>query len=135
MKNVLLATVATLLTAGTASAADLGLFGSVEYAVESETTEVVAGVDTVVDTGIGGIGLAFAVTGNNAPVEYEYDCEYSQYYHSDMCSTGTSQDFEFAKASLTASYDVNENAAVYATVETDDEWVYAETTVGVALNF
>jgi hypothetical protein len=112
MKNVFLATVAALgLTATAAAADELAVLGGIEYAWEAETTEVTAGVEYA-PAFIGGLTITPMITMNDV-----------------------GSDFDFASAELTVAYDVAKGVNVYATVESDDDFNYAETTVGLAFRF
>lgn len=109
MKNIIIAAAtATLLTAAAASANGLAVLGGVEYTVEAEVLEATAGVEYAV----GDLTLTPLLTLNDA-----------------------AGDFEFVNAELTVGYTVSPVVGVYATVETDSDWDYAETTLGVAFRF
>ena len=47
----------------------------------------------------------------------------------------TAEDFAFDHAEVKASYGLNENVDLYGKVATDSDFGYAETTLGVALQF
>jgi hypothetical protein len=111
MKSVILAT-AFVLTSTAAFAGDMFLpipvMGSVEYAVEAETTSI----DLTTYVGFGNLGLS--------PLANFSD---------------TSGDFDFDGAEVTATYMIGANIDVYATVEADADFEYSETKVGVAFSF
>ena len=112
MKNVFLATVAALgLTATAAAADEFAVIGGIEYAWEAETTETTLGVEYA-PAFVAGLTITPTFTMNDA-----------------------GQDFGFSSADLTVAYDVAEGVNVYATVESDDDFNYAETTVGLAFRF
>lgn len=48
---------------------------------------------------------------------------------------GVSEDFKFDRLEVNASYGINESVDLYGKIETDEDLDYAETTVGVALQF
>jgi hypothetical protein len=109
MKNLIIAAItATTLTAGAASAEDLSFLAGVEYAVEAEVLEATAGVEY----SLGQLTLTPMVTLNDV-----------------------GGDFDFSSAELTVSYSLTEQGTVYVTVETDDDFEYSETTLGVAFKF
>jgi hypothetical protein len=82
--------------------------GSLEYAIEAETFEATAGMEFGIDQ--------WTIT----PVIVMND-EFG--------------DFDFSSAELNVSYDASENVDLYITFETDADFDYAETTLGVAFRF
>ena len=112
MKNVFLATVAALGVTATAAAADeLAFIGDIEYAIEAEVSEATVGLDYA-PAFINGLTITPVLTLND-----------------------DGQSFNFDQAELTVAYEVVEGVAAYATVESDIDFNYAETTVGVAFRF
>ena len=112
MKNVFLAVVAALgLTATAAAADEFAVIGGIEYAWEAETTETTVGVEYT-PAFIPGLAVTPTLTMNDV-----------------------GQDFDFASAELSVAYYVTNNVNVYATVETDNDWDYEETTIGVSFQF
>ena len=107
-KTMISAVTALTLSTAAASANDLAFLGGLEYAVEAEAFEATAGVEY----GIAGITLTPMLTLNDA--------------------TGG---LELATAELTVGYTVSDFAGVYLTVETDGDFEYTETYVGLALRF
>jgi hypothetical protein len=108
MKTLIIAAAMSLGLATVSSADGLAYVAGAEYAIEAETFEVTAGVEY----GVSGFTFAPLVTLNDA-----------------------GQDFDFASAELTVSYGVSANLDAYVTVESDADFDYAETTLGVALKF
>ena len=118
MKNVFLATVATLGVTATAAFADgakapqtMTLLGSLEYAVEAETIEASVGAE---------FAPAFAAGLTVTPM---------------IVLNDDGQDFDFASAEVTVAYEVLDGVSAYTTVETDDSFDYAEATIGVEFRF
>jgi hypothetical protein len=112
MKNVFLAAVAALgLTATAAAADELAVIGGIEYAFEAETTEATLGLEYAPAI-ISGLTITPVLTMNN-----------------------DGQDFDFAQAEVTVAYVIVEGVDLYATVESDVDFNYAETTVGLAFRF
>jgi hypothetical protein len=112
MKSVILAT-AIAMTSTAAFAADgsllpIPVMGSVEYAVEAETTSF----DLGTYIGIGNFGVS--------PLANFSD---------------TSGSFDFDGAEVTATYMFGSNVDLYATIEADADFEYTEATVGVAFAF
>lgn len=106
-KTLIAAAVAALIT-NSASAADVGYFASAEYTIEAEVFETVTGATFA----MGKLTMTPAITLND-----------------------DGQNFDFASAGFTLAYDVTSAATAYATVETDADFHYSETTVGVAFKF
>lgn len=107
-KLVLAATAAFALSATAVAASDYGVWSTAEYAIEAETFEVETGVDV----------------------------SYNNFTFTPAFTLGdVTGDFDFVSAEVTASYKVNSNFSAYATVETDSDFDYAETTVGVRVDF
>lgn len=107
MKLTILGTVLAL-TATTATAQDLNFFGEAEYAVEADSFEAGVGVDLSVDAWT----FTTAVYGDRV-----------------------NDTNDFNRAEITVAYTINDNLAAYATVETDRDWDYAETTFGARVDF
>lgn len=111
MKNVILATAVTFGLATAASAEGLlpvPVMGSIEYATEAAVTSIDLG--TEVSFG----DFSFAPTFNLSDASGEFD---------------------FDGLEFTAAFGVTNGVNLYAIVETDSEFDYAETTVGVAFKF
>ena len=106
--TTILAAAFALGTAGVASAQDYSVFGTAEYAVEADTFEIGVGADIYVG--------AFTFT----PAIY---------------ADRVADVNDLNRAELTVAYQINGNWAAYATVETDREWDYAETTFGTRVEF
>ncbi len=110
MKSVMLATVALAMTATFASAADRPTFvGYSEYSVEAETFELGAGAEFIVAD-----GLILTPT---------------------LVAYGTSEDFDFNRAELKASYGLNENVGLYGTLKTNADFEYDEAVIGASFQF
>lgn len=110
MKSVMIAAVAVLGMATVASAGErLPLIGYSEYAVEAQTFELGVGTEFVVADKL---VIAPAIVG-----------------------FGPSDDFNFDRLEVKASYGLNDKVDLYGKVETDADLHYAETTVGVAFRF
>lgn len=109
MKKTILATAAVIaMTAGAATAAEIGYNAYAEYSLEND----------VFETGVGAtiVHNEFAI----APL---------------FILDNSTGDFDFDRLEVEASYTINENAAAYVTVSTDADFDYADTVVGVRLNF
>lgn len=110
MKSVMIAAAALVAMTGFAMAGERPtILGYGEYAVEAETFELGAGAEFIVADRL-------IVT----PM---------------VVGFGVSEDFKFDRLEVKASYDLNENVDLYGKIETDEDLNYAETTVGVALQF
>ena len=110
MKSVMIAAAALVAMTGFAMAGERPTILSYgEYAVEAETFELGAGAEFI-------LADRLIVT----PM---------------VIGFGTTEDFAFDRVEVKASYGINENVDVYGKVETDEDLHYAETTVGVALQF
>lgn len=111
MKSVILAT-AFVLTSTAAFASDsllpVPVMGSVEYAVEAETTSF----DLGTYIGFGNFGLSPLANFSDA-----------------------SGSFDFDSAEVTATYMFGSNIDVYATIEADADFEYSEAKVGLAFSF
>jgi hypothetical protein len=111
MKTTIITAVALTFIAGTASADALGFNAGIEYQVEAETTEMTLGADYSID--------AFTIS----PV---------------LNAAYIADSLDFTGADLTVSYGlgfINAGTAVYVTVETDADFDYTETTVGMSIDF
>jgi hypothetical protein len=82
--------------------------GSLEYAIEADEFEATAGMEIGIDR--------FTVTPT-------------------VIMNDTLGEFEFSSMELEVSYDLNENVDLYVMVETDEDFDYEETTLGVAFRF
>lgn len=111
MKSVFLAT-AFVLTSTAAFAGDtllpVPVMGSVEYAVEAETTSF----DLGTFVGFGNFGVSPLANFSDA-----------------------SGSFDFDGAEVTATYMFGTNIDLYATIEADADFEYSEAKVGVAFAF
>lgn len=111
MKKFFLATVATFGITSAAAAEGLlpvPVMGSIEYATEASTTSIALGTEMTV----------------------------GQFSLMPMFNlSDTSGEFDFDGLEITAVYSVTDGVNVFATVETDNEWGYAETTIGAAFRF
>jgi hypothetical protein len=112
MKNVFLATAAAVAFTATAASAEsllpVPVMGSFEYATEAETMTLDLGTQLTV----GAIAITPLATFDDA-----------------------GDTFEFTSAEVTVSYMIGNNVDLYATVEGDQDFGHAETTVGVAFSF
>ena len=108
MKTTILAATLALTTAGAASAQDYTVFGTAEYAVEADTFEIGVGADI-----------------------YVGDFTFTPALYADRVA----DENDLNRAELTVAYQINGNWAAYATVETDRDWDYAETTFGTRVEF
>ncbi len=113
MKTTIITATAIALTflARTASADALGFNAGIEYQVEAETTEMTFGADYSID--------AFTIS----PV---------------LNAAYASDSLDFTGADLTVSYGLGflgASTAAYVTVETDANFDYTETTVGMVVDF
>jgi hypothetical protein len=110
MKSVMTAVAAIALTAGAASAFELPTaVGYSEYAVEAETFELGAGAEFVI-----GNGLILT------PM---------------IAGFGTTEDFDFNRAELKASYGLNENVSLYGKIKSDADLNYDEAVLGASFQF
>ena len=111
MKSVMIAAAAMVaMTTSFAAAAERPtILGYSEYAVEAETFELGAGAEFIVGNGL---ILTPMIVG-----------------------FGPSEDFQFDRAELKASYGLNENVDLYGKIKTDEDLNYDETVLGVALQF
>jgi hypothetical protein len=113
MNKVLLAAVAALGLTTAAQAADINYFAGLEYATEAEVLETTVGAGLTFDAPyLGSLTVAPAATFNDEGTE-----------------------FGFASAEVSVMYNVTAWSTAYVTVESDNDWNHAETTVGVAFNF
>lgn len=110
MKKLLALTAAVFAaSAGVAAAEDLSFLGKAEYAFEAETFETKLGAQYDIDNWTF-VGLLVAE------------------------DTQTSS-LEFTGVEVTGAYAVNANIDLYATIETDGDLNYEETTIGTAFKF
>ncbi len=110
MKSVMIAAAAITAMATMASAADRPtIVGYSEYAVEAETFELGAGAELIVADRL-------IVTPT-------------------VIGFGTTDDFNFDRLEVKASYGLNENVDLYGKIKTDDELNYAETVIGASFQF
>lgn len=109
MKNIILATAATLGLMATAAAADnLDFVGSTEYAFESEVFTTEAGL------------------------EYSF----SRYYISPSVTLNdATNDLDFAGAEIEFGATVTDGVVAFLRVEADGEFEYQETVIGVNYRF
>jgi hypothetical protein len=109
MRNIaIVATAVTFLTASVAVAEGLGVFGSLEYAVEAQTVEANVGLDYA----MGDFTITPTATINDA-----------------------SGSVEFVGADVTVTYAIVGSTAAYVTVEADSNLNYSDVTVGVSFSF
>lgn len=108
MKTLVIAAAIATVFGFSASAGELAVLGGVEYAIEAETFEATAGVEYAT----GALTVTPVVTLDDA-----------------------AGDVDFVSAEVTVDYAVTRSVSAYATVETDADWEYEETTVGLALKF
>lgn len=111
MKNILLATAATLALTTSAFAADLGFAGDVEYDIETEATAIE-------------FGPALSMAGFLVEPKMHAAAAFTD---------GGSVDFTGVSAK--ATYGVTANVSVYGTVSANEDFKYDTATVGVGFNF
>ncbi len=111
MKSVMIAAAAMVaMTASFAAAAERPtILGYSEYAVEAETFELGAGAEFVI-----GNGLILT------PM---------------IAGFGTTEDFDFNRAELKASYGLNENVSLYGKIKSDADLNYDEAVLGASFQF
>jgi len=109
MKNLMLATVAVLALADTASAGDLSFGGYGEYALEAETFEFGLGADYAINA----VTLSAEIVATK-PNDVALDLDH---------------------VDLGVTYAAAEQADIYGKVTLDSDLEYSETTVGVAFSF
>lgn len=110
MKSIMLATAALAMTATVATAADRPtIVGYSEYAVEAETFELGTGAEFIVADRL-------IVTPT-------------------VIGFGTTDDFNFDRLEVKASYGLSENVDLYGKIKTDDELNYSETVIGASFQF
>lgn len=109
MKSVMIAAALVAMTGSAMAGERPTILGYGEYAVEAETLELGAGAEFIVSDRL-------VVT----PMVIGY---------------GTTEDFNFDRLEVKASYGINDNVGLYGKIESDEDLNYAETTVGVALQF
>ena len=121
MNKLFIATAIAALTATAAMADGLTYGGYTEYAVEAESFELGAN-----------LGYGFA-NGINTYVEVvgADQCSTSGHWHNRV----TSCEFGFDHAELGLNYDMNDNTNIYGKVTLDSDLDYAETVIGVSLQF
>lgn len=107
MKTIVLATAfATLATSAFAGPAVVGYS---EYAVEARTFEVQVGVQL--------------------PINDQF------MFTPSLVGFGTSKNFAFSYANFNVTYNLNDNIDLYVDLDTDKNFNYAETTLGLAFSF
>ncbi len=109
MKSVMIAAAAFATMATMASAEAPTFLGYSEYAIEAETFELGAGAEFIVADSL---ILTPMVIG-----------------------FGTTEDFQFDRAELKASYGLNENVGLYGKIKTDSDLNYSETVLGASFQF
>lgn len=111
MKSVMIAAAALVAFASAASAFERPTVLSYgEYKVEAETFELGAGTEFVLGNGIVLTPMIVALDTAN-------------------------DNFDFDRAELNVSYGVNQNVDLYATIETDADLDYSETTLGFKIQY
>lgn len=109
MKSVMIAAAALVATVTVATAEVPTFVGYSEYAVEAETFELGAGAEFIIAD-----GLILTPT---------------------LVAFGTSEDFDFNRAELKASYGLNENVGLYGKLKTNADFEYDEAVIGASFQF